>query len=927
MSFLAASGSQWQPARERQSLLTPWQEPEPERSSEFVLVTPDEEEKRYIRMAFKTAVEMAWEMAAEAEAQQPPPPPPPPLEPQITLKIVAPPPLKIAEPPPMKITAPPPLAPLAPLVNCVPSPRKAAPGSARQPGRWALAKAAIPRPASAPVSTRDGREGRLLAPLAYLLQPLVEELERSSRGDQSHATLALNLVLSEVRLAQATCAPEGSSSAESGGSGPSVAAKLRNVVAAATVTASAARRVRSVVSTLLSATTSDAKEVAVVELTTLSSQPQRAPILAAIVEEGGVAPLVELVASPGATLKIKQHAVSILRRIADHSKVYRTAIAQAGGIAPLVKLVAQLGGNATLAKARQEAAVALANLARAHGANQSAIAAAGAVPALVRLLRSTEELDQLAGASAMCALVAQHADNARLVVQEKGVAPLVRFVLPIVFAAAPRTGSVWPAAGAGASAEALHKLLEQPEAPAGECDAFEAAIARKPKPSALSALKRLSAACPSHGQPALSPELLGPLVALAQTTKVGAEHAVATLLVLERAYPKEVIDAGAINVFENCLRADPTTKAPPVIVHSAGGTLRRLVTMAMARDAIMATTTQLVELLRLSSVSAQAHVTAVIASLVCEPEGRKAVAAAGAASPLVQLACSASVEVQQEAIGILCQLAHQSHELPSLVEAGVVPPLVAQLHSSEAGAAVATALEQLSCDPAGRQAIAGARGIEALVSVVRSERPVGTRAHALQAVLNLARSSATLGSVASDAEVVGACVHVLTCATSDASMRSAAAATLWPVATAGRREAIATAGGVEALLTLLGIEGESELHAVRALHVLADYAGSHGALAGGLESLVSLTARSSEGEGGRLAVLTVHKMAASGDEIAASALASSGATIALLVKQVREGSVEEQTAAARSLRFLCAHEASRAGESRAVRSADRGSSS
>jgi hypothetical protein len=57
----------------------------------------------------------------------------------------------------------------------------------------------------------------------------------------------------------------------------------------------------------------------------------------------------------------------------------------------------------------------------------------------------------------MCALVAQNADNARLVVQEKGVAPLVRFVLPFVFDAAPRTGSVWPAAGA--SAEALHKLL------------------------------------------------------------------------------------------------------------------------------------------------------------------------------------------------------------------------------------------------------------------------------------------------------------------------------------------------------------------------------------------------------------------------------------------------------------------------------------
>ena len=135
------------------------------------------------------------------------------------------------------------------------------------------------------------------------------------------------------------------------------------------------------------------------------------------------------------------------------------------------------------------------------------------------------------------------------------------------------------------------------------------------------------------------------------------------------------------------------------------------------------------------------YATHVLAALVDDSECQRAVAAAGAASPLVQLTCNASVEVQEEAIGILCQLAHQSHELPSLVEAGVVPPLVAQLHSAEAGAAVATALEQLSCDPVGRLAIAGARGIEALVSVVRSERPVGTRAHALQAVLPVAEDA------------------------------------------------------------------------------------------------------------------------------------------------------------------------------------------
>ena len=45
----------------------------------------------------------------------------------------------------------------------------------------------------------------------------------------------------------------------------------------------------------------------------------------------------------------------MLRRVADHSKVYRTAIANAGGIAPLVRIVGHAGGVGPLAKGRQEA--------------------------------------------------------------------------------------------------------------------------------------------------------------------------------------------------------------------------------------------------------------------------------------------------------------------------------------------------------------------------------------------------------------------------------------------------------------------------------------------------------------------------------------------------------------------------------------------
>ena len=92
-----------------------------------------------------------------------------------------------------------------------------------------------------------------------------------------------------------------------------------------------------------------------------------------------------------------------------------------------------------------------------------------------------------------------------------------------------------------------------------------------------------------------------------------------------------------------------------------------------------------------------------------DDEGQAAVCSASAAKPLVRCA-------RPEAISILCQLTHQEAERPSLIAAGVVPPLVAQLSES---AEAACAVEQLSGADGGPSAIVSAGGI-GLVSLAAS---------------------------------------------------------------------------------------------------------------------------------------------------------------------------------------------------------------
>ena len=194
-----------------------------------------------------------------------------------------------------------------------------------------------------------------------------------------------------------------------------------------------------------------------------------------------------------------------------------------------------------------------------------------------------------------------------------------------------------------------------------------------------------------------------------------------------------------------------------------------------------------------------------MAALALDADGQQAVCSSGAAKPLVWLT-EEKGPVRQEAISILCQLAQQAAERPSLITAGVVPPLVAQLSEAKDGAleAAACALDQLSGASGGPSAMVSAGGIRPLVSLMQATLggPSADRsqAHAVAAMHNLARCAKTISAVASDATAISANVKVLEqCA--NAEVRAAAAATLGCVSdsdSAGR-EAVVSCGGVGAL--------------------------------------------------------------------------------------------------------------------------------
>ena len=152
---------------------------------------------------------------------------------------------------------------------------------------------------------------------------------------------------------------------------------------------------------------------------------------------GGIEPLIALLDSPAAPA-----AAGALWSLSTAGEVKQTAIAEAGAVAPLVALL----GNANAASLAK-AAGALAGLSAGHAVNQDAVTAAGGLVPLVALLDEThfealvnmdegstdeqlqlQEQVQANAASALAELARSHNVNQTAIAEAASIAPLIRLL-------------------------------------------------------------------------------------------------------------------------------------------------------------------------------------------------------------------------------------------------------------------------------------------------------------------------------------------------------------------------------------------------------------------------------------------------------------------------------------------------------------------
>ena len=124
--------------------------------------------------------------------------------------------------------------------------------------------------------------------------------------------------------------------------------------------------------------------------------------------EGALGTIVEQL-DRGGSAAAREHAVVLLRKIAEHTDALNRAIGRNPvAIKTLAKFVSP---GAAKVMPRAEAATTLAALARGQRANQDAIAAAGALSSLVKMLKA----DAKEGLGAVGAQLAMESESSRVV--------------------------------------------------------------------------------------------------------------------------------------------------------------------------------------------------------------------------------------------------------------------------------------------------------------------------------------------------------------------------------------------------------------------------------------------------------------------------------------------------------------------------------
>lgn len=461
----------------------------------------------------------------------------------------------------------------------------------------------------------------------------------------------------------------------------------------------------------------EAQEYALWSLSSISDATAKE----AIVQAGGINPLIVSLESGKLSLVAQEHAAAVLSGLAPLGD-NALAIKSANGIAPLVQLLSD--GNM---EAKEHAATALAQLAlRADAALE--IARAGAVSAFVTWLMYPDLGPPEVAARALSEIALDTPDTQIQIAEEGAIAPLVTMVSTkpgegMNAAQALKTSKM--AAGALATLAKENPVNQVMITEEGGIAPLVELLKGKALPieNATKALWHLAAMQDNQTAIARAGGIV-PLVALlASSSELTQQYASAALESLVRDHTDNQIalaKAGAIELLVSLLGSDSTETQ----VHSVGALLHLASNDEDSRTAVVQ---RLVALLDLRNAAAQMKACEALAVLAARTvANRTAITEAKAITPLVRLLGDGrrvrAETPQERAAAVLADLARSGENKVSIVEAGGVAPLVAML-SSEAPRAqthAVAALWYLGAVGMNKTKITNAGAIPPLVALLAS---------------------------------------------------------------------------------------------------------------------------------------------------------------------------------------------------------------
>lgn len=584
----------------------------------------------------------------------------------------------------------------------------------------------------------------------------------------------------------------------------------------------------------------EAQEYALWSLSAISETPAWRVDAEAIVEAGGIKPLIASLVGGKLSVVAQEHAAAVLSGLAPIGSNAQ-AIRAAKGIDPLVQLL--LTGNA---QAKEHSAVALAQLAlRAQAALE--IAKAGAVSAFVTWLWNPTLGPPLVAARALSEIALDNPDTQAQMTEEGAISPLVAMVASAAETNRPEfTANMSPQAAAKKITAALQVSNTAAKALATLAKGsvvIQTTVAEENGIIPLVDLLKNSAMKPIGYENAtkalwhlaatednqLAIARAGGLVPLVQLLTTGNEitkqYAAAALESLSRDCTENQIalsKAGAIQPLVDLLGNDSVQTQE----HAVGALLFLASHDAESRNSVVK---RLVAVLEERSAAAQmksAEALAVLASR--NAENRKAITAAGAIKPLVTLLGDgrrAKEETPQErSAAVLADLAKYGENKLAIVEAGGVPPLVAML-SLDACVSAQThssgAIFQLAALGGNREAIVKAGGITQLVALLSKGSPEAKK-YSAGALWHL-NSVAENKEATFNAGAIPPLVAVLNSKSGEAREYASGVLSILARTQGGTKAAIAKAGGIAALVKLLAdVNMVTQRHSACALWGLSD---------------------------------------------------------------------------------------------------------